>query len=280
MPPLDDDRPGVLTALWERQAEQWELLGHPLRPGPPDIVRVQESVDERGPITGDAPTALILGVTPELVQLRWPAGATVLATDRSMVMIRGIGPAASQSVGRASSAQADWLALPLPDASCDLVLSDGGFANVPGADAAALARSIRRVLCPDGVLTTRMFVRPDDREEPDHVWEELVGGRIGSFAAFKLRLLMALCADDGDVGVADGWTYVTSRCPDQDALAEQLGWPVAVIRTIDAYRDQPTVYWFPTLAQFRAVVSPVFDEQGCHWPGYELGERCPTFVLR
>jgi SAM-dependent methyltransferase len=177
-------------------------------------------------------------------------------------------------------AQADWLALPLAGAACDLVLSDCGFANVPRAGVGALAESVRRVLRPDGVLTTRMFLRPDDPEQPDDVWEHLIAGEIGGFAAFKLRLLMALCRDDGDVRVADGWAYFESRGPDVDALAEHLDWPPATIRTIEAYRDQPTVYWFPTLAQFRAVVSRSFDETACQWPDYELGERCPTFVLR
>jgi len=278
--PLDRDQPALLTALWERQAEQWELLGRPLRPGEEDIARVQTTIDERLQVDGDAPTALILGVTPELVHLRWPDRATVLATDRSMVMIRGVGPVPGDSVRRSSVVQTDWMTLPLAGASCDLVVSDGGFANVPGASAAPLARSIRRVLGPDGVLTTRMFMRPDDREEPEQVWEELVDGRIGTFSAFKLRLLMALCGDDGDVCVADGWEHFQARGPDIDALAERLGWDAAAIRTIEAYRGQDTVYWFPTLGQFRAVVSREFDEQACHWPGYELGDRCPTFVLR
>lgn len=258
-------RPGP---LWEIQAGQWAELGRPLRPGEDDLVPVQDSIDERGRDL----TALILGVTPELVHRRWPDGATVLATDKSMAMIR--------EVGRTRAAQADWLALPVAGTSCDLVLSDGGFANVPGASVAALAGSVRRVLRDDGVVTTRMFVRPDDREEPDEVWEELVGGRIGTFSAFKLRLLMALCGDDGDVGVATGWAWFGCRCPDPDGLARRLGWPVAEIRTIEAYRGQDTVYWFPTLAQFRAVMSREFDERACHSPGYELGERCPTFVFR
>jgi SAM-dependent methyltransferase len=197
-----------------------------------------------------------------------------------MAMINGVGPAVSGPARAASVAQADWLALPLSGQVCDLVLSDGGFANVPRADARALAGSVRRVLRPGGTLATRMFLRPEVPEDPGDVWDQLVGGRIGSFAAFKLRLLMALGDEDGDVCVADGWEFFTSRGPDIDTLAAQLAWPAAAIRTIEAYRGQPTVYWFPTLAQFQAVVSRGFDEQACHWPDYELGERCPTFVLR
>jgi SAM-dependent methyltransferase len=254
-------------------------LGQPLRPGEDDVARVQASIDELAPTDGQATTALILGVTPELVHRRWPPTATVLATDLSMVMINGVGPAAGTG-RRPTAAQADWLALPLSCSSCDLVLSDAGFANVPVTSAAALAGSIRRVLRNDGALTTRMFVRPEEDEEPDEVWEELVDRRIGTFAAFKLRLLMALCGEDGDVGVEAAWDHFATRCADIDALAVHLGWPAAEVRTIEAYRGQTAAYWFPTLAQFRAVVSREFDEQACHWPDYELGERCPTFVLR
>jgi hypothetical protein len=91
---------------------------------------------------------------------------------------------------------------------------------------------------------------------------------------------MALCGEDGDVCVETAWDFFAPRCPDVDGLAEHLGWPAAEIRTIEAYRGQEAVYWFPTLAQFRSVIARDFDERACHWPGYELGERCPTFVFR
>lgn len=271
--------PRSAPALWESQARQWALLGHPLRPSEQDLAWVQDSIDERSRTGTAGPTVLILGVTPELAARRWPDGSTVLATDVSREMIRSVWPD-TVDVVRRWAAQADWLALPLAGASCDLVLSDCGFANVPGVDVAALAASIRRVLRPDGVVTTRMFVRPDEPERADEVWNHLLDGRIGSFAAFKLRLLMALCRDDGDVRVADGWEWFRSRCPDLEGLAAHLAWPPAEIRTIEAYRGQDTVYWFPTLAQFRAAIAPAFDERACRWPTYELGERCPTFVLQ
>ena len=175
-----------------------------------------------------------------------------MATDRSMGMTRSIGPATTDPDGSVWAAQADWLALPLPDASCDVVLSDGGFANVPAVHGGARARPIPRWCRPEAACTTRMFVRPDDREDPDQVWRDLVDGRLGTFAAFKLRLLMALSGDDGDVCVADGWECFRSQAADIDALADHLGWDPAAIRTIEAYRGQRTVYGFPTGAQFGA----------------------------
>jgi len=38
-------------------------------------------------------------------------------------------------------------------------------------------------------------------------------------------------------------------------------------------------YTFPTLAEARAALRDDFSEIACGLPGYELGERCPTFVL-
>ncbi|MEY2434245.1 MAG: hypothetical protein QOC92_3970 [Acidimicrobiaceae bacterium] len=196
-----------------------------------------------------------------------------------MSMIKGVWPGGKSTAVRQLVVQANWLTLPLAGGSCDLVFGDACFATVHRAQAREVAESIRRVLRSGGAFTTRMFVRPDIAEQPDDVWEQLVEGRIGNFAIFKLRLLMALCSDAGEVGVAEAWIYFRSRCPELPRLAEHLGWPVETVKTIEAYRDQSAIYWFPTVSEFRAVLANLFRERACRSPTYELGERCLTFVL-
>lgn len=265
--------------LWTRHASQWAYLTPPLRPGPEDMAVAQDTVDRWSLRHAAAPVALILGVTPELVGRRWPPGSRVVAADRSMPMIRTLWPAPASPDHGLSALQADWLALPLPDGSCDIVFGDGSFTAIPSNQALALARGIRRVLAADGVVTVRVFVRPDHDESPDAVWADMVERQIGNFGIFKFRLLMSLCRESGDVAVADAWRCFHQRCPSPEELAAHLGWPVAALRTIEAYRGQRATLWYPTVTEFRAAIAPVLHEVACIWPSYEMGDRCPTFVL-
>jgi hypothetical protein len=77
-------------------------------------------------------------------------------------------------------------------------------------------------------------------------------------------------------GVWEAWRAI---CADPRALAAKLGWDLAAIETIDAYREAAHAYTFPTLAELRGALAPRFEERGVEVPAYELGERCPTVVL-
>jgi SAM-dependent methyltransferase len=280
----------MTVPLWEQLARQWALLGSPLRPSAEDVATAQAvvdaSADRSRPDGRAALTALILGVTPELRSLKWPPGTRVLASDLSMAMIRGVGSGGevvsdgdNGNRGRRGTVQADWCHLPLASASCDLAFGDASLAQLKAWRAAELLREAARVLGTDGLLVMRMFIRPDVNEQPDAVWEQLLAGQIGNFHTFKLRLLAAL-QTDAEVRVVDAWAYFAAKCNCPTALARKLGWPEAQVRTIEAYRGQSTVYWLPTLAEFRTMAATEFDELSCAWPAYEMGDRCPTFVLR
>ena len=52
------------------------------------------------------------------------------------------------------------------------------------------------------------------------------------------------------------------------------------MRAIEAYRGQPAIYWFPSVPEVRATFAGDFEEIGWRRPGYEMGECCPTFLLR
>jgi hypothetical protein len=63
-------------------------------------------------------------------------------------------------------------------------------------------------------------------------------------------------------------------------LPTGAGWEKSAVGTIEFYRDANTVYAFPTLADLRAAMLPWFETVSTFTPSYELGERCPTLVLR
>jgi SAM-dependent methyltransferase len=178
--------------------------------------------------------------------------------------------------------EADWLDMALPPRSRDLVVSDGCFGVLRYPDQYhRVLRKVHEVLRPQGRFAFRVFARPAHPEEPADVYRALLSGAIGSFHAFKLRLLMAVQRDSrAGVAVGDVWQSWHRDGPATADLAAVRGWPIEQIETIEAYRGLDNVYTFPTLAELRSVIEEEgYDEIGCTWQRYELGERCPTLVL-
>lgn len=255
---------------WPLHARRWSLVGPPLRPCAEDVAITQAEV---APL-GDAPVhALVLGVTPELVALRLPAGSTVTAIDRSPAMIASLFVAAPDR----RALVGDWLSLPLPHASIDLVVGDGVCSLLAVEDYGALAAELARVLRPGGRVVLRLFAAPARAETLDDVRAALPA--IGSFDVLKWRIAMALQTKARAVRVRDIRDAFDRLVPDRAALAAATGWPREVIDHVDIYRDSPASYSFPTVDEVRAAFAPALACTEVHTPRYELGERCPTLVL-
>jgi hypothetical protein len=170
---------------WEVIAHSWRHVGAPLRPCPQDCANFANLVGlpNREPLD-----ILILGVTPELFHLSWPAGSTVRAVDRSMEMIRVIWPGSP-----ASACHADWLAMPFPPGSFDCVLCDGGLHLLEGpALQRSLSAVVSGVLKLGGQFIVRLFAQSALPEDPHQIFSDLKAGNIPNLHIFKLRLAMAL----------------------------------------------------------------------------------------
>ena len=265
---------------WMVHASQWAHVGQPLRPGPIDVGIAESMARQASTIVGHAsPRALVLGVTPELVGMGWPQGTRLISVDRCPGMIGRVLPRAGQ--GRVIGICGNWLQLPLASGSLDLIAGDGCFTVLETlADHGAFSAELARVLA-GGFLIMRLFVRPDQAETIEQVFDALEAGQIGNFHIFKWRLAMALHQDLGSgVAVADIWKAWQSSGLDSASLALAQGWPVADIETIRAYENATARYTFPRIHEAREVLSRDFAELDCQLPDYELGERCPTLLLR
>ena len=264
---------------WSQHAQQWSLIGPPLRPSGQDISLLEQAVTAWSASNGiTAPRALLCGVTPEIARMRWPAGTRLTAVDRSQAMIAGVW-LAGEAPGTAVCG--NWFALPLSDCSQDLLIGDGCHTLLVGRDRyIAFARELRRVAAPGSLLAIRYFLRPERSETAGHVIDDLQKGRIGNFHAFKWRLAMALhgTLEEG-VRLGDIWEVWNNAVPDPGALAAQLGWSPAVVHTIQNYRDLDTRYSFSTMAEARALIGD-FRIVAVQEHGYELGERCPTLIMQ
>jgi len=67
--------------------------------------------------------------------------------------------------------------------------------------------------------------------------------------------IIALLHDEADVclgiRLGDAWEYWRGLGIDERELVVRHGWPLAGVRTMDAYRDKDMVYRFPALAEIR-----------------------------
>lgn len=161
------------------------------------------------------------------------------------------------------------------------MVGDGCYTLLDGPESyRALGHEVWRVLRPGGRCLAQLFVRPDESEPADRVFEDLEAGRIGNFHVFKWRLVMALHDGlDRGVRVGDIWSRWEPAGIRPRALARRTGWPEEEVRTIEAYRGGTARYTYRTLSEARAALSAQFDQLACRFPAYELGERCPTLLL-
>lgn len=265
---------------WTQHARQWQYVGSPLRPGPDDITIAARLVEREQARSGRMGLrSVLLGVTPELATMPWPSNTRLLAVDRSPGMIRSVLPRLSGA--DVNAVCGNWLGLPLPAASVDCVVGDGCFTVLESLAAhRVLSSEVCRVLDQDGFFVIRLFVQLPEPETVDRVMDELLADAIGNFHVFKWRLAMALQkSPESGVGVHDIWQQWQWAGISAQSLSRRTGWPVEEIRTIEAYRDSPARYTFPTLEQARELLHNDFRELACHVPDYELGRRCPTLLL-
>lgn len=226
---------------WQRISRRWILVGSPLRPLADDVAQFTRLLQlESSP----ALRGLILGVTPELRTLPWPAGSDLWAVDRSPDMIQAIwtGP-------QDRAVNGNWLELPWPAESFDRVLCDGGLhlLKFPG-EQTNLARSVARVLRPGGTFALRLFALPASPQAVPEELADLQRGGFANFHEFKLRMAMAL-QTGAEAGVLLSRVYdeILRFCGGHlERLVDQTGWPAEVVATLESYRDSPNVYHFLT----------------------------------
>lgn len=264
--------------VWEKHANQWQCVGPPLKPSPEDglmtIAGLQPVLEQ-----GRCQIA-VLGVTPELVQLPWPAPVELSAYDHSEQMIASVWrphPAVPSTVRCAS-----WQHLPVADATFHAAVGDGSLNALPDLECYdSVLKELCRVLTPEARVAIRCFVRPDVPETLPEVVAAVSAMQVGSFHALKWRIAMSLANVPGAAAPVASIHRAFCECfPSRAELVRLTGWPEALIDTIDVYRGSPTQYSFPTLDEIRETCRPYFDIAAVMHGTYELADRCPTLVLQ
>jgi SAM-dependent methyltransferase len=257
------------------------MMGSPLLPASEDIQFVEATAARWREQHGRAPRAVLLGVTPKLAQMNWPAGTSLTAADSSAPMASALWPCNGEPHTR-RLVLADWRFLPFPDGRTDILVGDGSINCLRYPDSLrSFARSISRLLSSDGVCVIRCYIQPDRRESPQEVIAQIGSDGPETIHQFKFRLLMALQANAIEgIAVRHVYDYWASHTMDDSRPISRPGWGREVFDVMALYRGVDTVHTFPTRNELRQVLDEFFIEVDVSVPSYYLGERCPTIVLK
>lgn len=198
----------------------------------------------------------MLGVTPPIAAMQWPAGTQLTAIDWAEAMLRRVLPR-----DRAQAVRGDWRALPLADATVDIAISDNCFMVLGSlADADRVAREVHRVLRPGGVFCLRALFRPDDLPAPAELIDTLVAGRIVKPEIFRWQFAMALQAGSPDgIRLATVWQAWRDAVADPLALCRRHGWPDQIFAGFDRWKDLACRYTFPSRGELLELAGRHFD---------------------
>ncbi|MDY6830666.1 MAG: hypothetical protein SWC96_02310 [Thermodesulfobacteriota bacterium] len=264
---------------WSLHARQWSHIGPPLRPCAGDIHIFEQMIAAWHAETrpADDSVALLLGVTPEIAAMSWPAGTRLLAVDHNLDMVRYVWPGEAGCADRMAVC-GRWQQMPVHAAAVSMVIGDGCFILMDFPEGyRRVVDALHRVLLPGGCLVSRFFTRPVETISVLQVLAGLENGMIRSFDAFRIQLAMALQGDDVEKGVClnDVWQAWQNADIDKEEIARNLGWTPGAMALMDNYRGQSTRYYLPTPDEVRQVFADRFDLAGSFTGEYEMANLCP-----
>ena len=267
--------------VWASIARCYAAFGSPLVPTREDIHAYESAMLAQAQAgTGDGIRALMLGVTPGIALMKWPAGSRITAVDISSAVIGALWPGDIPGIRKAICAS--WFAIPMARKSCDVVFGDGSLnaCRFPG-EVRDLVHTVADLLVDEGLFVVRSYIRPQSPEAIDAVFSDLFSAHGMDVDCFKMRLWLAMqrSVEDG-VPVKEAARILDKHNLDHRVMKERIGWSSAAVEPFAAWKTSDAVYSFPTLDELREVLGERFDEVSVTYPGYELGNCCPTLVMR
>ncbi len=246
------------TTVCDKHSNQWGRIGSPCRPTEEDGQLLLQMAAPCLRDRADAAKIVVMGVTPEIVQLAWPAQVRLQAFDHSPKMIASVWRPHPNLPSNVQ--QVRWQNMPLADHSIDCIVGDGSLTVIDTLeDYPEVLAELARVLKPTGALVLRCFISPDQPERVEDIAAHALAGSIKSFHALKWRVAMAMSAKrEFSVRLMDIRAVIDKLFPDRNLLAERAGWLRESIDTIDAFDGVESCITFPTLSAFTEISAPCF----------------------
>lgn len=300
----------VKQTQWSRLARNWEHVRAPLRPARADIGCYERLVEG---LLGDLvearrmPHVLLMGVTPEILLMKWPEDTHIVAVDKNPGMIEQVYRVAerySPETVHARVVCANWRDLPevLDSKKVDLVIGDGCFTQLEFEEYPVVAKAINEVLTPNGRFVHRFFLRAQEHALEDSAERVLAQLEepfaVENFSAFKLQLLMALAGANQKVDPCNGATVAVADAYDSyEQWLSRRAWNKVApqhftdeeLDTLSCYLGSLQRYTFPTWNddgsehEIPALLAPLvyLENEMYRAKGpYELSNCCITAVFR
>jgi hypothetical protein len=267
--------------VWVHIARGYAEFSCPLVPSAQDI-RVYERAAARHAADRhqDHFDALILGVTPGIANMNWPARSRILAVERSPTVIRALWPGDVRGVREVRCAS--WFDVPAERSSFDLVVGDGslntcGFPDEIG----TLCSEICALLRPGGIFAVRAYVQPVVAESIEAIFDALLSAPGLRVDEFKMRLFLSMQrSSQQGVAVREAARVLHAFRVDRTVMKERLGWTEAAVAPFDKWQSSNVVYSFPSLSELRTILLRQFEEDSITFPTYPIGDCCPVIVMR
>jgi len=271
--------------FWNYSIEIYKRMGSPWRPTRHEIGIMENRI--AGWMVGKAGLskiqALILGLTPEIADMTWPAQTRLTVVDSSEAMIREFWP--PEGVDGKQLVQADWMHLPFQSCKFDVITGDGVFAVPPYPDGYRhLARILSHILKPGGLFLTRVHVQSEPKENPEQIAAEYQSGKISDYHQLRFRLITAM-QPDARQGVCSSKETI-------DACLAQLGISLPELYRTTGYVPPPTgpglsmpagappmKATYPTQDEFLMTMQGHFRKLDVSCGDHPLAQRCQIFAF-
>ena len=264
--PGPGDEAGAVQRIYAQQTP-------PLLPSSADL-----AAHEAALALGSTPlNVLMLGVTPAVYRLPWPPHSAIQAVDRSLPMIEHVwpGPVGSAEVG-------EWTHLPFPAERFDRVISDGGMTFLGPASIDELRTEVARVLRPDGLFVTRVYVW-NQSETLDRLIDDVERGALSTANEMRIRSWSALQTSlDVGIPLSTAFDALLARMGSIETLVERSGLAAEQFVPFLATAGSTLRYtMWPTHDIIAAWTSHGdFEHVSTTIPGHQLGSLCPVLAFR
>jgi SAM-dependent methyltransferase len=271
--------------FWNYSIEVYKRMGSPWRPSQPEIAimgnRVARWMGERA--GKEKIQALVLGITPEIVNMAWPDQTRLIAVDSSEAMIREFQPA--EHVDERRFIQGDWMNPPFRSHQFDVIIGDGVFSIPDYPDGYRnLARIISEILKPGGLFLTRVHTQSEPKEHLEEIAAAYCSGKIVDYHQLRFRLITAMQSN-----TCQG---VYSSKEKIDACLTQLGIFLPELYRTTGYVPPPVAPDFkmpagtppmkatyPARDEFLIIMHEYFRMMDVSNGEHPLAHRCPIFAF-
>jgi hypothetical protein len=262
---------------WNNISKNWKYFGSPLRPHKEDVDYFQTYVFSKF-ISNQKFNVKIYGVTPEIVNMDWPANSKIVSVEQSLDMIKEFWPGDADNKRKAY--MANWLDTLEEDGTFDVVIGDGCFISMSYPSGyKKLSEATVKSLSSEGLFIMRFFIQKDIKESSEEVVKSLLKGEINTFHTFKWRFAMSL-QESSLEGVELNKIYNEWKKLgiSPELLMEKFNWSKESINTINLYKDKHNSFTFATLDEILDILKENYVIDKVKYLNYEFAERCPIIT--